>query len=178
MDKQGFSLVEVIIALVVLGILATGILHFRGDSSATDTREQAYVLAQDIRAVIAHAVSSGDDALIAFGDSGGSAWYATWHRDYQDDSTSPPSTRQFSLTRGVAFDATGVAAGPMDLPVSSGAPSSTVICDAWSRCDVGEQALAIYLGVPGNARAQAAVTLGPSGGVRAWIYDPDASEWR
>lgn len=179
MNRQGFSLIEILVAVAILGLIA-GIagVYTSGRTDTATVRDQAIQMAQEFRASLAQAINSGDNAVFLAGSSSEGGWYAVWRQDYELEDYTPPGTRTFDIHHRLAWGTGGTVAGPMGIGSAAAHPGGPIVCDAWSRCNTGPEPVGFYLHVPGDPQARAAVTIGPSGGIRAWIWNAQDGEWR
>lgn len=182
-SRQGHSLLELVVVATMAGILLAGVIWKSRITPETLVRDEAEMMASALNEVKARAIASGQKSVFFFGSGGGlpgQGWYAPLWVPADSVVTAPPEAMKVYLTDPVIFGTGNATTGPMGDPVnaSNPVPSGAITCDGWGRCTLGGSVLlTFYLQHEGAPNVLSAVTIGQSGGIRAWRYDPANQRW-
>jgi prepilin-type N-terminal cleavage/methylation domain-containing protein len=176
-SRRGFTLVEILVVVVLIG-LSLGIVvpRFRV-SEATKARQAADQLARDLEAVRSRALAARGLARVAFDVAAGS--YTAYLDDNRDGTLTQSAAETTALgtfrTRALAVDVQIGRDGEPDVP---GYPAQGSVTLQNSRVDFDSRGLTTPLGVSGvvylrstkDPSALAAVSISAAAGIRAWVY--------
>jgi type II secretion system protein H len=174
----GFSLIEMVVVLALLGLFLTIAIPRMATSAKTRVRQSAQQLAQDLELSRTRALTTRSAVRVVFDPAGRSYRpYLDFNRDsvFGQSQAENDSLRAFSsrtLQAGVQF---ARPSGVPDLPILPGAGSITL---ASNRVDFDSRGLTtpfgskgvLYLSDPTDAAAVGAVSITAASGIRAWIY--------
>ena len=178
-DRRGFSLVELLIVVAMIGLLSTIVIPRFRVSPATQVRLAARQLAIDLEYGRSRALATRSAARVAFTTAGtlGYTGFLDSDRDglfvqSAAESDSLAGFRARPLGPGVGFGRPG---GVPDLPTLPGSGPITLPND---RVDFDTRGLTAPFGVKGviylthadDPTAAAAVSITGAAGIRAWVY--------
>lgn len=182
--SRGFTLIEVVVTLTII-LVVLGFVTLRHKPSPVATvRDTAAAMVADLQEAKAQAVATAGKAIFRFERSGGpqgNGWWAAWRADADDTNTTPAPGSILPLENDVIFGSGHAVYGPMGDPVNSLEPTplSVVTCDAFGRCELGDKiVVTYYLQHRDRPDAVAAVTIGRSGTIRAWHFNPENGSWK
>lgn len=175
--RQGFSLIEMLIVITMIGLMVAIVVPRMRVSAATKVRQAADQLTRDLELARTRALSTRSSVRVAFTEASNSyAGYLDWNRDsvfvlstQERDSLRGFGTR--TLAEQVAY---GRAATP-DLPTVPGAGNITftgaaITFDSRGLTTPFGSRGVVYVTHPTDAAAVAAVSVTPGGAVRRWVY--------
>lgn len=174
----GFTLIEMVVVLALLGLFLTIAIPRMGTSARTRVRQSAQQLAQDLELSRTRALTTRSAVRVNF-DAASRSYrpYLDFNRDSvfaqsqaENDSLAAFASR--TLQSGVQFARPG---GVPDLPILPGPGAITLTSN---RVDFDSRGLTtpfgskgvLYLSDPSDAAAVGAVSITAASGIRAWIY--------
>jgi prepilin-type N-terminal cleavage/methylation domain-containing protein len=175
--RRGFSLIEVLIVVVLIGIMMAIVVPRFRVSQVTKTRQAADQLVRDLEAVRSRALATRSVARIAVDPVTGT--YIGYLDNDRDGTLSQSAAETTALevfrTRALDSDVRFGRGGAPDLPGFPGAGSVTL---PNSRVDFDARGLTTPLGTRGvvyltsvtDAKAVTAVSISAAAGIQAWVY--------
>jgi prepilin-type N-terminal cleavage/methylation domain-containing protein len=176
-SRRGFTLVEMLVVVVLIG-LSLGIVvpRFRV-SEATKARQAADQLARDLEVVRSRALASRSLARVAFDAAAGSytAYLDTDRNGTLAQSAAETAALGSFRTRALGGDVQIGRGGEPDVP---GYPAAGSVTLQNSRVDFDSRGLTTPLGTSGvvylrstaDPSALAAVSISAASGIRVWVY--------
>jgi prepilin-type N-terminal cleavage/methylation domain-containing protein len=175
--RDGFTLIEVLIVVVLIGVMMAIVVPRFRVSQATKTRTAADQLARDLEAVRSRALSTRSIARLAFDPVTNTyVGYLDADRDGTIGQTAVETAAlQVFRTRALDPDVRIGRVGAPDLPGFAGAgnitlPNSRVDFDARGlTTPLGTQGV-LYLSGTTDQTAVAAVSVSAAAGIQTWVY--------
>ncbi|MGH7514109.1 MAG: pilus assembly FimT family protein [Gemmatimonadales bacterium] len=175
--RRGFSLIEVLIVVVLIGIMLSIVVPRFRVSQSTKARQAADQLAHDLEAVRSRALATRSVARLALDAAGGTySGYLDTDRDGALSQSAAETAalevfRSRDLDQDIRF---GRGTAP-DLPGFAGGGSVTL---PNSRVDFDARGLTTPLGTRGvvyfrsatDTTAVAAVSISAAAGIQSWVY--------
>jgi prepilin-type N-terminal cleavage/methylation domain-containing protein len=175
--RRGFSLIEMLIVVVMIGIvLAIVVPRFRV-SASTQTRQAADQLVRDLETARSRALASRSTARMAFDVAARSyTGYLDANRDGVLGQTAA-ETAALSVFRTRALEAS-VKMGRNTAPALPGYAGAGAVTLPSTRIDFDSRGLTTPLGTKGviyivatsDTTQIAAVSISGAGGIQAWVY--------
>jgi prepilin-type N-terminal cleavage/methylation domain-containing protein len=182
--RRGFSLIEVLIVVVMIGLMMAIVVPRFRVSGTTRARQAADQLVRDLEAARSRALATRSLARIAIAAGAGS--YTGYLDDDRDGALGQTAaeTSALGVFRTRALDSyvrMGRNGSTPDLP---GYPGAGTVTLPGSRVDFDARGLTaplgtrgvVYFVATGDTSAVAAVSISGAGGIQSWMYQGGA--WR
>lgn len=179
--KQGFTLIELVVVLLVVLLLGTALLHGPKYGSPRDVHAAAQLMRAEMQRAIARAEAMQGEAVFyvdpaIVGEDRGGFVALAGPAGTTRDTLSVPAAARSGLRSGAQWGSGNVSTAP-----DGGAPRpmpGTIRCQVGRPCTVnGRDRVVLYLTHARNPHAVDAVVLWPDLTVQLLHYQPGTGRW-